>query len=133
MTTISMEYYIVEIMRFFFGFYSILFYAFLRDHRELREILKLKVLKSFSDYEDFRKKSHRTKVRIDNIIKRNVKGEADEIYGLETTVVTIVDLNRTVDLNRLRKGKKIKDGSFDAELCHDSLRGSEVGYIVCTL
>ncbi|CAD7769273.1 hypothetical protein AIOGIFDO_00573 [Candidatus Methanoperedenaceae archaeon GB37] len=89
------------------------------------------MLKSFSDYEDFRKKSHRTKVRIDNIIKRNVKEEADEIYGLDTTVVT-VDLNR-VDLNRLRKGKKIKDGFFDAEFCHDSLRGSEVGYIVCTL
>ena len=85
------------------------------------------MLKSFSDCEDFRKKSHRTRVRIDNIIKRNVKEEADEIYGLETTVVTIVDLNR------LRKGKKIKDGFFDAEFCHDSLRGSEVGYIVCTL
>ncbi|CAD7768990.1 hypothetical protein AIOGIFDO_00477 [Candidatus Methanoperedenaceae archaeon GB37] len=41
------EYYIVEIMRFFFGFSPILFYAFLRDHRELRDILKLKVLKSF--------------------------------------------------------------------------------------
>ncbi|CAD7769789.1 hypothetical protein FHEFKHOI_00671 [Candidatus Methanoperedenaceae archaeon GB50] len=123
-----MEYYIVEIMRFFFGFSPILFYAFLGDHMGLRDILKLKVLKSFSDYEDFRKKSHRTKVRIDRIIKRNVKEEADEIYGLETTVVTIVDLNR------LRKGKKmIKDGFFDAEFCHDSLRGSEVGYIVCTL
>ena len=84
------------------------------------------MLKSFLDYEDFRKKSHRARVRMDNIIKRNVKEEADEIYGLETTVVT-------VDLNRLRKGKKIKDGFFDAELCHDSVRGSEVGYIVCTL
>ena len=41
------EYYIVKIMRFFFGFSPILFYAFLRDHRELREILNLKVLKSF--------------------------------------------------------------------------------------
>ena len=92
----------------------------------MRDILNLKVLKSFSDYENFRKKSHRTKVRINNIIKRNVKEEADEIYGLETTVVT-------VDLNRLRKGKKIKDGFFDAEFCHDSVRGSEVGYIVCTL
>ena len=85
------------------------------------------MLKSFLDYEDFRKKSHRTRVRIDSIIKRNVKEEADEIYGLETTVVTIVDLNR------LRRGKMIKDGFFDAEFCHDSLRGSEVGYIVCTL
>ena len=63
------------------------------------------MLKSFSDYEDFRKKSHRARVRIDNIIKRNVKEEADEIYGLETTVVT-------VDLSRLRRGKMIKDGFF---------------------
>ena len=36
------EYCIVEIMRFFVGFSLILFYVFLRDHRELRDFLKLK-------------------------------------------------------------------------------------------
>jgi hypothetical protein len=120
------EYYIVETIRFFFGYPPILFYTNLRLDKELREIIDLKVLKTFSNYEDFRKKSHKTKVRINNIIKRNVEGKTDEIYGLDTTVVT-------VDLNRLRKGKKIKDGFFDAEFCHDSSRGSEVGYIVCNL
>ena len=50
----------------------------------------------------------------------------DEIYGLDTTVAT-------VDLNRLRQGKKIKDGVFDASFCYDSVRGVEVGYLVCTL
>ena len=84
MTTTSMEYYIVETMRFFS---VILFYDILRDYTELRDILKLKVLKSFSNYEDFR------------IIKRNVKERADEIYGLDTILVT-------ADLNRLRKGKR---------------------------
>lgn len=54
------------------------------------------------------KKSHKIKVRINNIIKRNVEGKTDEIYGLDTTVVT-------VDLNRLRKGNKIKQQIFDAE------------------
>ncbi|CAD7769966.1 hypothetical protein FHEFKHOI_00708 [Candidatus Methanoperedenaceae archaeon GB50] len=44
MATTSMEYYIVEIMRFFS---VILFYDILRDYMELRDILKLKVLKSF--------------------------------------------------------------------------------------
>jgi len=39
----------------------------------------------------------------------------------------------TVDLNRLKQGKKIKDGFFDAEFCFDSVRGVEVGYVVCTL
>ena len=63
------EYYIVETMRFFFGYPPILFYAFLRDHKKLREILNLKVLKSFSNYEDFRKKLHKLKVRINNITK----------------------------------------------------------------
>ena len=120
------EYYIVETMRFFFGYPPILFYSNLRVDKELGDIINLKVLKSFSNYEDFRKKSHKIKVRINNIIKRNVEGKADEIYGLDTTIVT-------VDLNRFRKGKKIKDGFFDVEFCHDSLRGSEVGYIVCTL
>jgi len=69
---------------------------------------------------------NRIKVKINNIIKRNVKGKVDEIYGLDTTVVT-------VDLNRLRQGKKIKEGIFDAEFCFDSVRGVEVGYMLCTL
>ena len=63
------EYYIVETMRFFFGYPPILFYAFLRDHKKLREILNLKVLKSFSNYEDFRKKLHKLKVKINSITK----------------------------------------------------------------
>lgn len=83
------EYYIVETMRFFFGFPPILFYAFLRDHKKLREILNLKVLKNFANYEDFRNKLHKLKVRINNIIKRNVAEKMDEIYGLDTTVVTV--------------------------------------------
>ena len=120
------EYYIVETMRFFFGYPPILFYSNLRIDKDLRDILNLKVLKSFSNYEDFRKKLHRMKVRINNIIKRNIAEKADEIYGLDTTVAT-------VDLNRLRNGKKIKDGFFDAEFCFDSSRGVEVGYMVCSL
>jgi len=120
------EYYIVETMRFFFGFPPILFYAILRDHKKLRDILNLKVLKTFSNYEDFRKKLHKLKVKINNIIKRNVAEKVDEIYGLDTTVAT-------VDLNRLKQGKKIKNGFFDAEFCFDSVRGVEVGYMVCTL
>ena len=84
------------------------------------------MLKNFANYEDFRKKLHKLKVRINNIIKRNVEGKVDEIYGLDTTVAT-------VDLNRLRQGKKIKDGIFDASFCFDSVRGVEVGFIVCTL
>jgi len=120
------EYYIVETMRFFFGYPPILFYSNLRVDRELREILKLKVLKSFANYEEFRKKLHKLKVKINSIIKRNVAEKVDEIYGLDTTIAT-------VDLNRLRQGKKVKDGLFDAEFCFDSVRGVEVGYIVCTL
>jgi|GEM_PF-766218 len=119
------EYYIVETMRFFFGYPPILFYSNLRVDKELRSILNLKVLKTFSSYEDFRKKLHKLKVRINNIIKRNVEGKVDEIYGLDTTVAT-------VDL-KLRRGKKIKDGFFDASFCFDSVRGVEVGYMVYTL
>jgi len=36
----------------------------------------------------------------------------------------------TVDLNRLKQGKKIKDGIFDVEFCFDSVREVEVGFIV---
>ena len=63
------EYYIVETMRFFFGYPPILFYAFLRVDKELREILNLKVLKNFANYEDFRKKLQKLKVKINNITK----------------------------------------------------------------
>jgi len=58
------EYYIVETMRFFFGYPLILFYTNLSVDKELREILNLKVFKTFSNYEDFRKKLHKLKVRI---------------------------------------------------------------------
>ena len=57
------EYYIVETIRFFFGYPPILFYSNLRVDKELREILNLKVLKTFSNYEDFRNKLHKLKVR----------------------------------------------------------------------
>ncbi len=120
------EYYIVETTRFFFGYPPILFYSNLRLDKELREILNLKVLKKFSEYENFRKRQHKLKVRINNIIKRNVKEKVDEIYALDTTIAT-------VDLNSLRQGKKVRDGIFDAEFCFDSARGVEVGYMICTL
>ena len=48
------EYYIVETMRFFFGYPPILFYSNLRVDKELRSILNLRVLKNFANYEDFR-------------------------------------------------------------------------------
>ena len=57
------EYYIVETMRFFFGYPPILFYSNLRVDKELRSILNLKVLKNFANYEDFRKKLHKLKVK----------------------------------------------------------------------
>jgi len=94
------EYYIVETMRFFFGFPPILFYAILRDHKELGEALNLKA-EAFSNYEEFRKKLHKLKVKINNIIKRNIAEKVDEIYGLDITIAT-------VDLNRLRQGENIK-------------------------
>ncbi|AGK60841.1 hypothetical protein Asulf_00832 [Archaeoglobus sulfaticallidus PM70-1] len=51
-------FYTVETIRFFFGYPPILFYSNLRVDKELKDILNLKVLKTFSSYEDFRKRLH---------------------------------------------------------------------------
>jgi len=66
------EYHIVETMRFFFES-PILFYAFLRVDRVLRVILNLKVLRTFSNYEDFRNKLHKPKLKINNSLEEEKK------------------------------------------------------------
>jgi len=49
-----------------------------------------------------------------------------EIYVLDTFIVS-------VDLNRRKNGKKIAQGTFDAEFVFDSLKGTTVGHIVAVL
>ena len=58
--------------------------------------------------------------------ERNLKKKVDEIYILDTTILE-------TDLSRMRKGKKIKKGVYDAEFLYSSTKGSEVGFIVCNL
>lgn len=88
----------------------------------MREILDLKVLKTITDYAEYHKKRKRLSYHIDRMIFE-LKVKNGEIYVLDTFIVP-------VDLNKRRSGKKIAQGTFDAEFVFDSLKGTAVGYIV---
>jgi hypothetical protein len=103
-----------------------IFYLYLRQNKTLREIMGLKVLKAIGNYTDYDRKRKKLSYHMERMIYRNLKVKSDEIYILDTTVVS-------ADLNRKRKGRKIKQQRFDAEFVHDPLKGTEVGYIVATL
>ncbi len=120
------DYYKVETVRFFLGFAPVVFYANLRWNSELREILSLRVLKEFSNYEDFKKRLDKAKLRLDNMVKRNIQEKDFELYAHDSFIVP-------VDLNRIRSGKKVKEGAYDAEYCYDSLNGVTPGFMVHTL
>ena len=102
------------------------FYLYLSFDEKLREILDLKVLKTITDYAEYHRKRKRLSYHIDRIVFRNLKVKEGEIYVLDTFIVP-------VDLNRRRNGKKIVQGTFDAEFVFDSLKGTTVGYIVAVL
>jgi len=88
----------------------------------LREILDLKVLKTITDYAEYHKRRKRLSYHLDRMIFE-LKVKNGEIYVLDTFIVP-------VDLNKRRSGKKIAQGTFDAEFVFDSLKGTAVGYIV---
>jgi len=120
------DYFKIEAVRSFMGMVPSIFYLYLRQNSTLREILNLKQLKSIGSYVDYDRKRKKFTYHMNRMIYRNLKVKSDEIYVLDTTVVS-------VDLNRKRMGKKIKQQRFDAEFVHDPLKGTTVGYIVATL
>jgi len=113
----------VETIRTFTGMIPAFFYLYLSFDEKLREILHLKVLKTITDYSEYHKKRRRLSYHLDRMIFRNLMVKDGEIYVLDTFIVS-------VDLNRQRNGKEIKQGTFDAEFVFDPLKGTTVGYVV---
>jgi hypothetical protein len=120
------DYFKIEAVRSFVGMVPSVFYIHLGLDKTLREVLNLKILKKIGNYIDYDRKRKKLSYHMERMIYRNLKVKNDEIYVLDTTVVS-------ADLNRKRKGKKIKQQRFDAEFIHDSLKGTKVGYLVATL
>lgn len=100
------------------------FYLYLSFDEKLREILGLKVLKTITEYAEYHKKRKNLSYHIDRMIFRNLKVKDGEIYVLDTLIVS-------VDLNRRRNGKKMAQGTFDAEFVFDSLKGTSWLYSCC--
>lgn len=106
------------------------FFMFLNSGGEhfkrLKEVLKLRYLTDFDKYKDFKRKRKYYSLRLDRAVKRNLKLKDCDTYLLDTTPID-------VDLNRLRRGKKIKAGVFDARFIYDSKRGVVPGYTAAVL
>jgi hypothetical protein len=120
------EYILLETIRALFKLSPVTFYVFLKNFYELRAILNLKYLKTYEQWRDYDRKRKYLKRDIEKILKRNLTKKADEMYIIDTSVLE-------VDLSRSRKGKKIKNGVYDAEFVHSSTKGGTVGFIVCVL
>jgi len=95
------DYFKIEAVRSFVGMVPSIFYLYLRQNKTLREIMGLKVLKAIGNYTDYDRKRKKLSYHMERMIYRNLKVKSDEIYILDTTVVS-------ADLNRKRKGRKIK-------------------------
>ena len=115
------EYLLIEVVRGLYGgIEPWAFYHLYQDNQRLRGTLRLKHLMRYDIYRDYKGKRKRLGSYIDRIVRRNLKLKEGEIYILDTTPIE-------VDLNRLRHGKKIKEGFYDAEFIHDTSKGSIVG------
>lgn len=93
-------------MRSFVGIVPPVFYLYLRQNSTLREILDLKVLKAIGNYTDYNRKRKKLSYHMDRMIYRNLKVKSDEIYVLDTTVVS-ADLNRKREGNSLTFGEEV--------------------------
>jgi hypothetical protein len=121
-----MEYIMIENVRALYQSPPVLFYVLLKNHNTLRDLMNLTYLDTYKKYKDFDRKRKLLKKNIKDTIKRNFKKKVDEMYILDTTI-------GETDLNRIRNGKLIKEGTYDAEFVHSSTKGTVVGFTVCTL
>ncbi|KXA89637.1 hypothetical protein AKJ62_02665 [candidate division MSBL1 archaeon SCGC-AAA259D14] len=117
------EFVLVELVRALLRMPPATFYLFLRNDRELRNVLDLKTI---GNYDDFDKKRKYLKMHLDRILKRNLDTENGDIYILDLTVAES-------DVNKFRKGKDLKEGILDAEFIHSTTKGTVTGFQVAYL
>ncbi|KXB05822.1 hypothetical protein AKJ51_04730, partial [candidate division MSBL1 archaeon SCGC-AAA382A20] len=120
------EFVLVELVRAVLSMPPATFYLFLRNNLELRNVLGLKHLKTIGDYDDFDKKRKYLKMHLDRIMKRNLETESGDIYILDSTV-------GESDVNKLRKGKYLKNDILDPEFIYSTTKGTVTGFQVSYL
>ena len=107
------EFMIIESCRALLKMSPVSFYLYLRNDSNLMSILRLKLLREYRNYLDFDKRRKNLKTHLNNIIRRNLGTKDSEIYIFDTVVVE-------TDLNRYRRGRKIKEGEYDIEMIHST-------------
>lgn len=120
------EYILIEVVRALYQMCPVTFYSTMPNKSELWSIFDLRYLKTYKKYKNFDRKRKSLKKNSQKIIKRNFKKNVGRIYILDTTI-------GEVDLSKIRKGKNVKDGRYDAVFLHSSTKGSTVGFTVCVL
>ena len=120
------EYVLIENIRALYRCPAVVFYILIENHEKLKHILGLEYLTTHDAYRDYDRKRKSFKRDIKKIMKRNLKKKVDKMYILDTTI-------GETDLSKIRKGRFIKNGAYDAEFVHSSVKGTVVGFTVCTL
>lgn len=120
------EYLLVENVKAILRMNPVAFYTFLRHCDELREVLNLKHLTTYKKYRNYYRKRKSLKNDFKKVLKRSFMRRVGEVYIIDTCVVEC-------DLSKIRRGKKIKDGLYDAKFLHSSTKGTVVGFTVCVL
>ncbi|KXA97163.1 hypothetical protein AKJ39_03605, partial [candidate division MSBL1 archaeon SCGC-AAA259J03] len=120
------EYLLVELVRTLLCMPPVSFYYILKHEEALRELLGLEKLKTIGNYEDFDRKRKYLKMHLDRIMKRNLKTEDGNLFVLYLTI-------GEADVNKLRKGKAVKEGLIDLEFLRSMTKGTVVGFQVAYL
>lgn len=120
------EFMIIESCRALLKMSPVSFYLYLRNDSDLMSILRLKLLREYRNYLDFDKRRKNLKTHLNNIIRRNLGTKDSEIYIFDTVVVE-------TDLNRYRRGRRIKEGEYDIEMIHSTSKGTTAGFLAAVL
>jgi hypothetical protein len=120
------EFLLIETCRAILKMTPASFYLYLKHDRKLMDILRLKLLKMYRNYTDFDRKRKNLKMYMSKIIRRNLGTKDAEIYLFDTVVVE-------ADLNKYKKGKKIKEGEYDVEFIHSTTKGTIAGFLAAVL
>lgn len=117
------EYLLIETTRTLLGDSPVSFYYRTKYDKELRQTLGLKHLKTVESYNDFDRKRKYSKTKLNNLIKKNLDIEGENIYALDSVVIE-------VDINEFKNSEIIKNGEVDAEFIHSTTKGTVTGFEV---
>ncbi|KXA98457.1 hypothetical protein AKJ39_01980 [candidate division MSBL1 archaeon SCGC-AAA259J03] len=120
------EFILIEAARALYRDAPVSFYERLSYNHELREALGLEHLDDLEKYEEYDRKRKKLKHHLDRVSKRNLKTSGSKIFALDTVIVEM-------DVNKLRSGKKVKEGLLGSDFMYSSSKGTVVGVQIAVL